>query len=105
MVKLGIKSENGKISSRKVNPPATFPKVPLYIQVIKKPARGAQITSENSPIPGIVNESIPIQSKKIPKINFLFLLFLTLDILSICTDFFMMILLKFNLQNQCQLLF
>ncbi len=67
-------SVNGMISSRKVKIPPTLPTVPLYIQVIKNPAIGAQITSENSPKYGIENDNIPIASKTIPKIRFRFLL-------------------------------
>ena len=56
------------------------PILPLYNLVISQPATGAQITSENSPIPGITKESIPIPSKSNPKNRFLNLWSFNVDI-------------------------
>ena len=67
MVKVGITSSPGTISSIKVITPAAFPTFPLYIRVINHPANGAQMTSNISPNPGMSNEDIPIPSKSNPK--------------------------------------
>lgn len=67
MVKDGIMSVAGSISSIKEITPATFPTVPLYIQTIIKPDNGAQTTSVNSPITGKEKDNIPMPSNKILK--------------------------------------
>ena len=68
-VNVGIISVKGSNSSKnEINPP-TFPTVPLYIFAKINPDNGAQITSENSPKNGIVNESIPTASKNTLKIS------------------------------------
>ena len=66
IVKEGIASVNGMISSIKENIPPILPILPLYSLVIWYAETGAQTTSENSPIKGIVNDNIPIASKRIP---------------------------------------
>ena len=71
MVKVGIKSKKGNISSVKEKTPPIFPNTPLYIQAIKSPDNGAQITSENSPKNGIKRERNPMPSKIIPRNKFL----------------------------------
>ena len=80
IVKVGTMSKPGSISSIKVITPAARPILPLYNLVISQPATGAQITSENSPIPGITKESIPIPSKSNPKNRFLNLWSFNVDI-------------------------
>ena len=76
-VKVGITSRPGSASSTKVTSPPILPSVPLYILYIIKEANGAQITSLNSPIPGITNDNIPTRSKKTPAINKVYLFFIS----------------------------
>jgi len=54
IVKVGIKSSIGIISSKKPKIPASFPVVPLYIYAKSNPEMGAQITSIPSPRKGTV---------------------------------------------------
>jgi len=75
MVKVGITSNPGIISSTKDTTPAAFPILPLYSLIINQAEIGAQITSEKSPRKGTAKESIPIPSKRrLKKRFFIFLL-------------------------------
>ena len=89
-----MKSEKGRISSRKVIVPPTFPTAPLYIQVIRNPAIGAHTTSENSPKKGTIKDTIPMASNTIPRIRFRFLLLF--DSSWILFRFFSSIVLRFQ---------
>ena len=53
-VNVGITSTNGRASSTKEITAAILPVFPLYSFVINQAEIGAQIASENSPIPGIM---------------------------------------------------
>lgn len=53
IVKEGIKSVPGRISSKKAITAAILPDFPGYIRAISQPATGAQIKSITGPIPGM----------------------------------------------------
>lgn len=59
MVNVGTTSDIGNNSSTKVIIPAILPGFPEYSFVINQAEIGAQIISENSPNPGIKNETKP----------------------------------------------
>lgn len=81
MVKVGMISKPGIISSIKVTTPAACPIFPLYNRVISHPDNGAQMISEKSPIKGMAKESIPIASKRSPRKRCLYFLSAVFDIL------------------------
>lgn len=69
-VNVGITSKPGNASSTKVITPAIFPVLPAYNLVINQAETGAQMTSENSPIPGIKNDTKPSASNNKPSKSF-----------------------------------
>ena len=66
MVKIGITSVKGKISSKNTN---IVPLIPPKSLLNRKAEMGAQTASINSPIPGTTYDSIPIKSNNMHSHN------------------------------------
>ena len=69
MVNVGMKSVNGKASSAKFKTAPVAPNLPPKDFKNIKAEMGAQITSLNSPMPGIAKLKQPIRSITIQKVR------------------------------------